>query len=105
MNIERVTLEVEHNRSLKVAVQGLDFMAHSLYIHIYIHTLEVEMHVSLRVTRPSLLTSNWYWSINLIATILWAGQQKNRDLIFGKSKRILSKMSRHALGPNQLPIQ
>jgi hypothetical protein len=23
----------KHNRSLKVAVQGLDFMAHSLYIH------------------------------------------------------------------------
>jgi hypothetical protein len=23
----------EHNRSLKVAVQGLDFMAHPLYIH------------------------------------------------------------------------
>jgi hypothetical protein len=25
----------KHNRSLKVLVQGLDFMAHPLYIHIY----------------------------------------------------------------------
>jgi hypothetical protein len=27
-----------HTRSLKVAVQGLDFMAHSLHIQTYIHT-------------------------------------------------------------------
>jgi hypothetical protein len=27
----------KHNRSLKVAVQGLDFMAHHFYIHTYIH--------------------------------------------------------------------
>jgi hypothetical protein len=29
---------IKHNRSLKVALQGLDFMAHPLYIHTYIHT-------------------------------------------------------------------
>jgi hypothetical protein len=28
--------KIEHNRSLKVAVQGLEFMAHPLYINTYI---------------------------------------------------------------------
>jgi hypothetical protein len=31
-----VTVKLKHNRSLKVAEQGLDFMAQPLYIHTYI---------------------------------------------------------------------
>jgi hypothetical protein len=32
----------KHNRSLKVAVQGPDFMAHPLYLHTYIHNIHRE---------------------------------------------------------------
>jgi hypothetical protein len=31
----KIIFMAKHNRSLKVMVQGLDFMAHPLYIHIY----------------------------------------------------------------------
>jgi hypothetical protein len=36
VNRENLDVEVKHNRSLKVAVQGPNFMAHPLYIYIYI---------------------------------------------------------------------
>jgi hypothetical protein len=33
--LKPITVKCKHNKSLKVAVQGLDFVDHSLYIHTY----------------------------------------------------------------------
>jgi hypothetical protein len=54
--IRDAMVTVKHNRSLKVAVQGPDFMAHPLYIHTYMVTVTPNM---LQATRGTRLNIVW----------------------------------------------